>query len=392
MNQAARFLKFLMPILSAAYGVAIIYLTALPLSGDHPGFGSELLTWLITLAGIALTLYLVHRVEPKVFPSAGDFSLKLPPFYVLAGLLLVAPLWLVTEEYLVYGISSLFHTVELEPLTYATDELREDLLSSVHAVLLAPILEELCFRQLAISPFRRRRAQVVVCVIMALLFGVLHVRNFPGAFFSAMVYGLVFIWSGSIWCSVALHAGRNLTATLLAVYSWLQLDDMQMAKIPVIILPDIKVVIVSMFLAVAGGYLLMRKKINTCDKFLILTPPVDQSRKRRRICLFLCVLCVGLGWLLNFTYRPYIYAHHINDWHLADTIGNIVAVPAAAFLFYAVQKSIRHTKLAVLAMDFLAWCLYEVFFSMTFDWWDILASLIMCFVTYPILRVIEKTP
>ncbi len=123
----------------------------------------------------------------------------------------------------------------------------------------------------------------------------------------------------------------------------------------------------------------------------ILTQPVGQSKKRRLIYLLLCVFYVGMGWLLNFTYRPYIYAHHLSDWHLADTIGNIVAVPSAAFLFYAVQKTIRHTKLAVLAMDFLAWCLYEAVFSMTFDWWDILASLIMCFVTYPILRVVEKT-
>ena len=73
MNQAARLLKLLMPILSAAYGIAIIYVTALPLSGDHPSFGYELLTWLISLAGIALSLYLVHRIEPKVFPSASDF-------------------------------------------------------------------------------------------------------------------------------------------------------------------------------------------------------------------------------------------------------------------------------------------------------------------------------
>ena len=61
MNKAVSLLKILMPIISAAYGMAIIYLTALPLSGDNPGFGSEVLTWLITLAGIALTLFLVQR-------------------------------------------------------------------------------------------------------------------------------------------------------------------------------------------------------------------------------------------------------------------------------------------------------------------------------------------
>ena len=243
-----------MPILAAAYGTAIIYVTAMPVAGE-----------LLTLAGIALTLFLVHRVEPKVFPEAGKFSLKLPRFPVIAGLLLIAPLWLVAEECIVYGITSLVHTVKMEPLTYTTTELREDLLSSVHAVLLAPVLEELCFRQMAISPFRRRGAQIAVCVVMAFLFGILHVRNFPGAFISALFYGMVFIWSRNIWYSVALHAGCNLTATLLAVYCWLGLGEMQMAKTPVIILPDWKVVVASLALAVAGVCLLRVDKHAAVD-------------------------------------------------------------------------------------------------------------------------------
>jgi membrane protease YdiL (CAAX protease family) len=112
---------------------------------------------------------------------------------------------------------------------------------------------------MAISPFRRRGVQIVVCVVMAILFGILHVRNFPGAFISALFYGLVFIWSRNIWCSVTLHAGSNLAATLLAVYCWLQLGDMQMTKTPVIILPDMKVLIASLFLAIAGVLLLKKQ-------------------------------------------------------------------------------------------------------------------------------------
>lgn len=260
MHKAAQFLRPMMPILAAAYGTAVIYVTALPLAGDNPGFTGELLTWLLTVAGIVLTLFLVHRVEPKVFPDAGQFSLKLPRFSIIVGLLLIAPLWLVAEEYIVYGITSLVHTVNMEPLTYTTAELREDLLASVHAVLLAPVLEELCFRQMAISPFRRRGAQIAVCVVMAFLFGILHVRNFPGAFISALFYGMVYIWSRNIWYSVALHAGRNLTATLLAVYCWLGLGEMQMAKTPVITLPDWKVIVATLLLAVAGACLLKLTK------------------------------------------------------------------------------------------------------------------------------------
>ena len=113
---------------------------------------------------------------------------------------------------------------------------------------------------MAISPFRRRGVQIVVCVVMAILFGMLHGRNFPGAFLSAMIYGLVFIWSKNIWYSVTLHAGSNLAATLLAVYSWLRLGDMQMTAMPVIILPDWKVIIASLLLALAGILLLKKKR------------------------------------------------------------------------------------------------------------------------------------
>ena len=259
MDKLVGLLKPLMPILAAAYSAALIYVTALPVDSNSPGFGGELLSWLLTLAGIGLTLFLVQQVEPKLFPAAEQFRLKRPKSFVFVGLLLMAPLWFVAKDYIIYGIMWLLHPVQMEPLTYTTQELREDLLAAVHAVLLAPMLEELCFRQMAISPFRRRGAQIAVCVVMALLFGMLHVRNFLGAFIDALFYGLVFIWSRNIWNSVALHAGCNLTVTLLAFYCWLGIGDLQMARTPVIILPDVKI-IAGCFVLFAIGILLIKTK------------------------------------------------------------------------------------------------------------------------------------
>ena len=40
----------------------------------------------------------------------------------------------------------------------------------------------------------------------------------------------------------------------------MQLGDMQMTKTPVIILPDLKVIIASLFLAIAGIFLLKKKR------------------------------------------------------------------------------------------------------------------------------------
>jgi membrane protease YdiL (CAAX protease family) len=264
MNKIAGFLKPLVPILAAAYGFALIYVTAMPLNGEVQTIGRDLLSMLLTLVCIGLTFFLVNRVEPKLFPSSKQFIQNKPKWSVLVGLLMIAPLWLVTEGYIVYGLTSLFKDVQMESLTYTTTELREDLLASVHAVLLAPVLEELCFRQMPISPFRRRGAQIAVCVVMAILFGVLHVRNFPGAFLSAIVYGLVFIFSRNIWYSVALHAGHNMTATFLALYCWLGLGETQMAKMPVIFLPDIKVLVGSVVLA-SGGILLIKRPSDPKD-------------------------------------------------------------------------------------------------------------------------------
>ena len=164
-----------MPIIAAAYGVAIIFVTAMPMSGDAPSASGELLSMLLTVAGIGLTFFLVKHVEPKMFASVRQFSLTIPKWPIIVGLFLIAPLWSVAEGNVVYGLTSLVHTVQMEPLTFTAEELREDLTASIHAVLLAPVLEELCFRQMAISPFHSRRAQIVVCVIMGLLFGFLAV-------------------------------------------------------------------------------------------------------------------------------------------------------------------------------------------------------------------------
>ena len=259
MKKLATILKPLMPVLAAAYGLGIIYLTALPMADGDESLGSQVLCWIITLGAIALTFFIVKRVEPKVFPEARQFSMKWPIFPVVAGLLLMAPLWLVVQGYLVYGFTSLIDTVRLEPIAFTPDEIREDLLASVHAVLLAPVLEELCYRQLAISPFRRRGAQIAVCMVMALLFGILHVRNFFGSFLAAMLFGLVFVWSRNIWYAVLLHAGSNLTATLVGVYCVFGLGEFQMSKIPVIFIPDAKFAVASVVLAIAGLFLLKRK-------------------------------------------------------------------------------------------------------------------------------------
>lgn len=73
-----------------------------------------------------------------------------------------------------------------------------------------------------------------------------------------MLYGLVFIWTRNVWYAVILHAGHNLTATLLAVYCTLGLGEVQMSKTPVIFLPDAMAVAVAVVLALVAMFILLR--------------------------------------------------------------------------------------------------------------------------------------
>ena len=258
MNIFRRILKPFVPILATIYGFSLIYVTAIPIADGNFTLGREALSWMLTLAAIGLTYIIAYWLEPKVFPESKQLSMKLPKLTVVAGLLLLAPLWLVVEGYLVYGLTSLIHSVRLESITYTPDELSEDLLAGVHAVLLAPVLEELCFRQLAISPFRQRKSKIIVCAVMALFFGILHVRNFIGASIGAMLFGLVFIWTRNIWYAIILHMGRNLTITLVAIYCMLGLGEIRMSSTPVIYLFDAKVVFATVVMAVIG-FIMLKK-------------------------------------------------------------------------------------------------------------------------------------
>ena len=260
MSKIANKIKPVLPFISAVYGLALIYLTALPIADGGESLAKEALTWFLTLAAIALTVCVVIPIERKIYPESRQFSLKPPTLAVAVGLILIAPLWLVTQEAVVYGLTSMIHSVQTELLVYSSEDFREDMLASVHAVLLAPVLEELCYRQLAISPFRSSKTRIAVCLLMALLFGILHVRNFIGASLAALLFGLVFIWSRNIWYAILLHAGSNLTGTLLGIYAYLGLGNIQTCKIPVIFLPDTKVVIACLVLAITGGLILYKKK------------------------------------------------------------------------------------------------------------------------------------
>ena len=94
------------------------------------------------------------------------------------------------------------------------------------------------------------------------------------------------------------------------------------------------------------------------------------------------IACIGL--LLSYTYRPYVYENHINDFHLADVIGSIVCVPAQVLCAYGIhgRYSIKQytiwAAIAYIAYEFLG--LFHI--QGTFDVYDIIAIIISSLLFY----------
>lgn len=107
--------------------------------------------------------------------------------------------------------------------------------------------------------------------------------------------------------------------------------------------------------------------------------------------IIISIVLFSIGIVLNFAYRPYIQANHINDFHFSDTFGNLLAVPAAFLFLSGIQR--KKTKInRSIPLVVLAYVLFELMGLIglhgTFDVWDIAASIVSGIVTYFISRFV----
>jgi hypothetical protein len=109
-------------------------------------------------------------------------------------------------------------------------------------------------------------------------------------------------------------------------------------------------------------------------------------------------LTVGLSavliyeFLARLIYRPYIYKNNINDFHLADTIGNSLGTIATVFVLigFIGQGRTQHTFLIKTIVISVA--LYEIahpLLGKSMDPWDIVATFLtggLCLVLYKLIH------
>lgn len=95
----------------------------------------------------------------------------------------------------------------------------QNLLLQVIAIgILAPFIEEIIFRGLILNTLKKNIPVPAAIIIQALLFGIVHLNVVQGtyAFLVGILMGVIAVWFDSLFVSISLHMGMNLSGIMLS--------------------------------------------------------------------------------------------------------------------------------------------------------------------------------
>ena len=130
-----------------------------------------------------------------------------------------------------------------------------------------------------------------------------------------------------------------------------------------------------------GNFFLDKEQIRTIDTF--------------RIIYFITFLIsFGLTEIGRQLYRPYIYENKINDFGIADSIGNSGGIIVQIFFGLAIINSTKKKGVRLIAFFTIGYILYETVQPFlpkgVFDWQDIYGTLIGGIIGLLLFLLIQK--
>lgn len=115
---------------------------------------------------------------------------------------------------------------------------------------------------------------------------------------------------------------------------------------------------------------------------------------KRIVYFVIAVLFFFLTEIGRNIYRPYIYSNNIDDYGIADSIGNSLGIIVQIFFTLAILNSPRKKVFRVIGFIVIGYILYEILQPYlprgVFDWKDIYGTLIGGIISLFILFFIKK--
>ncbi len=117
--------------------------------------------------------------------------------------------------------------------------------------------------------------------------------------------------------------------------------------------------------------------------------------RQQKIYLIVSIAAVLTGLLLTQFYRPYVYINQINDFGFADTIGSLVSVIGFCFFIWSFKNYHDSQKNKEIVIAIIMYGFVWEFFGLlgihgTFDWKDIIATVVSGLLTYLIKELIKR--
>jgi hypothetical protein len=115
--------------------------------------------------------------------------------------------------------------------------------------------------------------------------------------------------------------------------------------------------------------------------------------KRRMVNMLIGISAVLLYEAARAYYRPFIYSNGINDFHIADTLGNSLGTVGAVFVFLSLlgRSNIQdHFLMRTIVISILVYEVAHPLLGKPIDPWDLIATMIAGFFCGGLYRVIHE--
>ena len=118
------------------------------------------------------------------------------------------------------------------------------------------------------------------------------------------------------------------------------------------------------------------------------------SMRRRVINLLFGLSALLLTEVGRHVYRPFIYARGIDDFHIADTLGNSFGTITTIFVMLAVFGGDQKSDDRIVLCSTVGVVLYELgqpLMGNPVDPWDVLATVVAGLLTWALCRILHGT-
>lgn len=115
--------------------------------------------------------------------------------------------------------------------------------------------------------------------------------------------------------------------------------------------------------------------------------------KRRMSNMAIGISAVLLCEMARAYYRPFIYSNEINDFHIADTLGNSLGTVGTVFVFVSLlghSKIQDHFLIQTVVISVMVYELAHPLLGKPIDPWDLIATIITGFFCAGLYRAIHE--